>query len=154
MHLRFSEDEFGTLIEMISLAAEIASLNQKPGTENHLERFANLEDKILARGCSQGYSEIIEVDPETQQHRVTANYLASSYIQDCIDEMRNEVFWEELSFRLAEKEIIHKLGENTYLTLSEKDKIAQVSPRQKEYWEGFAQNGLKHVHQINPPELG
>ncbi len=34
MHLRFTEEELATLVEMISLAAEVASLNRKPGAEN------------------------------------------------------------------------------------------------------------------------
>ena len=33
MHLRFTDEELSTLLEMISLAAEVASLNRKPGAE-------------------------------------------------------------------------------------------------------------------------
>ena len=154
MHLRLSEEEFSTLIDMVSLAAEIASLNQKPGTETELEGFANLEDKILERAKNQGHSKIIEIDPETQKHRVTSEYQTSSYIQECIDEMRNEIFWDELSFRLAEKNVIRKIGESAYFLLSEEKKMEIIVPQQKEYWQGFAQEGIKHVHHINPPEMG
>lgn len=154
MHLRLSEDEFATLIDMVSLAAEIASLNQKPGTEDHLAAFAELEDKILERAGSQGYGDIIEIDPDTQKHRVTAEYQAGSYIQDCIDEMRNEIFWDELAFRLAERDIIRHLGENPYLELDEEKRIALIAPKQKLYWEGFSKNGLNQVHQIAPHGQG
>jgi len=47
MHLRLSVDELATLIDMVSLAAEVSSLNQKPGTEEHLASFESLEDKIF-----------------------------------------------------------------------------------------------------------
>lgn len=154
MHLRLSEDEFSTLIDMVSLAAEVASLNQKPGTESSLENFANLEDKILGRAKAQGHSDIIEISPETEKHQVTAAYLTNSYIQDCIEEMRNETFWEELSYRLAEKEIMQKLGENTYLELPEERKIETITPLQKRHWQEFAQNGLKNIHRIDPPNKG
>jgi len=49
MHLRLSEDELATLIDMVSLAAEISSLNQKPGTEELLASFEALEDKVLEK---------------------------------------------------------------------------------------------------------
>ena len=154
MHVRFSDDEFATLIDMVSLAAEVASLNQKPESEPNLDRFAHLEDKILGKAKAQGYGDIIEIDNETEKHRVTANYQSGSYIQECIDEMRNEIFWDELSFRLAEKDVIRLLGESNYLALSEEERIAQVTPGQKAYWAEFSQEGLKQVHRINPPDLG
>ena len=154
MHLRLSEDEFATLIDMVSLAAEVASLNQKPEAETPLDNFAKLEDKILERAKGQGFKDISEIDPDTQKHRVTASYQSASYIQDCIDEMRNEIFWDELSFRLAEKDIIRKLGEPAYLSLPEKEKLELLAPKQREHWEDFAQQGLKHIHRISPPEMG
>jgi len=111
MHLRLSVDELATLIDMVSLAAEVSSLNQKPGTEEHLASFESLEDKILEKAKTQGFDNIIEIDPERDKHRITTDYQSNSYIQDCIDEMRNEIFWDELSFRLAERDIIKRLGE-------------------------------------------
>ena len=154
MHLRLSENEFTTLIDMVSLAAEVSSLNQKPGTEDHLAAFAELEDRILERAKSEGYSDIIEIDQETKKHRVTAEYQSASYIQDCIDEMRNEIFWDELSFRLAERDLIGKIGEESYLNLSEEKKIETLAPHQKQYWESFSKNGLKQIHQIAPHNQG
>lgn len=150
MHLRLSEDEFATLIDMVSLAAEIASLNQKPGTEDKLSAFADLEDKILERAKNQGHGDIIEIDPETKKHRVTASYQSQSYIQECIDEMRNEIFWDELAFRLAERDIMRRLGESSYLSLGEKEKIELIAPKQKDYWEGFVKKGLNHIHLVAP----
>ena len=150
MHLRLAEDEFATLVDMVSLAAEIASLNQKPGTEENLAAFADLEDKILARAKSQGLEDIIEIDAETKKHRVTATYQLNSYIQECIDEMRDEIFWDELAFRLAERDIIQQLGESSYLDLPEEQKVDLIAPKQKQYWEGFSKNGLNQIHQIAP----
>ncbi|MBK1833237.1 hypothetical protein [Roseibacillus ishigakijimensis] len=154
MNLRLSQDEFTTLIDMVSLAAEVASLNQKPGTETSAESFADLEDKILARARAEGYHGIIEVDPDTGKNRVTADYQAGSYIQSCIDEMRNEIFWDELSFRLAERELIREIGENNYLSLPEERRMTRISPLQKRYWDRFTRHGIDHLHEISPPGQG
>lgn len=154
MHLRLSEDELTTLIDMVSLAAEIASLNQKPGSEEPLANFESLEDKILERAMSQGHGDIIEVDQERNKHRVTAEYLHSSYIQDCIDEMRNEIFWDELSFRLAERDVIKSLGQAAYLKLPEEERIETITPLQKTYWTHFTTQGINHVHLIAPRDAG
>ena len=154
MHLRLTEDDFATLIDMVSLASEVASLNQKPGSEDQQAAFTDLEDKILKRATSQGYADIIEIDSQTGKHRVTASYQAKSYVQDCIDEMRNEIFWDELSYRLAERDVVRKFGENSYLSLSEEKKIEMVGPVQKTYWETFVKDGLEQIHKIAPRDLG
>lgn len=150
MHLRLSEDELATLIDMVSLAAEISSLNQKPGSEEQAAAFESLEDKILERARSQGFSDIIEIDPERDKHRVTSAYQDSSYVQECIDEMRNEIFWDELSFRLAERDLIKSIGEDEYLSLTDEKRAEILTPKQKIYWERFASEGLNHVHLVAP----
>lgn len=154
MHLRLSEDELATLIDMVSLAAEIASLNQKPGSEDSLANFESLEDKILERAKGQGFGDIIEVDPEHDKHRITSEYLHSSYIQDCIDEMRNEIFWDELSFRLAERDVIKRLGQAAYLKLTEESRIETITPLQKTYWTHFTTEGINQIHLIAPRDAG
>jgi hypothetical protein len=68
--------------------------------------------------------------------------------------MRNEVFWDELAFRLAERDIMRNLGEQSYLDLAEEKKIELIAPKQKRYWEGFSKNGLNQIHQIAPHGQG
>ena len=154
MHLRLSEDEFATLIDMVSLAGEIASLNQKPDSQQSLASFVELEDKLLERAKHHGHGDILEVDPDSGKHRVTAQYQAQSCIQDCIDEMRNEVFWDELSYRLAERDLLKRFGKRRYLQLSDVERATAINPLQKAYWEGFSHNGLDQVHQIAPHDQG
>lgn len=154
MHLRLSVDELATLIDMVSLAAEVSSLNQKPGTEEHLASFESLEDKILEKAKTQGFDNIIEIDPERDKHRITTDYQSNSYIQDCIDEMRNEIFWDELSFRLAERDIIKRLGEPGYLQLSEEKQVELIEPLQRSYWAQFSRRGLNDIHLVSPREEG
>lgn len=154
MHLRFSEDEFATLIDMISLAAEVSSFNQRPGSENHFANFEALEDKILEKAKNHGFGDIIEIDKERDKHRVTTEYQAASFIQECIDEMRNEVFWEELSFRLAERDLIKRIGELAYTEMSDAERIKKIEPAQRDYWTRFSKNGLNDLHHIAPPGQG
>ncbi len=150
MHLRITGDELATLIDMVSLAAEVSALNHKPNSQIQLERFAALEDRILERAAGEGFSEIIELDLETQRHRVTEDYQLSSVIQECLEEMRNEVFWEELAFRLGERDVAKEMGESIYLALSEEERQKVVLPVQQRYWEHFSKDGLNNLHQIAP----
>ena len=64
--------------------------------------------------------------------------------------MRNEVFWEELAFRLGERDVAKEMGESIYLALSEEERQKVVLPVQQRYWEHFSKDGLNNLHQIAP----
>ena len=110
MHLRFTEEELGVLIDMISLAAEVASLNRRSGAKERFGRFEELENTILEKVTHLGFGDIVEFDEAQQRYRVSTDYLTRSFVQESLDEMRNEIFWEELTLRLAERDVIRKIG--------------------------------------------
>ena len=109
MHLRFTEEERGALIDMVSLAAEVASLNRRPGAKEKFTRFEELENSILEKENHLGFGDIIEFDEVQQRYRVTTDYLTRSFVQESLDEMRNEIFCEELTLSLAERDVIRKI---------------------------------------------
>ena len=49
MHLRLSDQELATLVEMVSLAANVASWNQKESANEKITAFEELESKILEK---------------------------------------------------------------------------------------------------------
>ena len=78
MHLRFSEKELTTLIEMVSLATDIANMNQTEEGQKGYAHFEALEHKILESAKLAGMSQIIEIDPGSQRNRVTEAFQKKS----------------------------------------------------------------------------
>jgi len=148
MHLRFTEEELATLIEMVSLAAEVGSLNRKPGADANYKTYENLENTLLEKAKLKGFAEIIEFDEEAQQHHVKTEYLSKSFVQECIDEMRNEIFWEEITLRLAERDTIRRLGLPAWNKLTEEQQRKESQPVEKRYWEEFTKRGIDNLHLI------
>ena len=148
MHLRFTDEELSTLLEMISLAAEVASLNRKPGAEASFRVFEDLENTIVEKAKLKGFGDIIEFDEESQKHRVKADHLSKTFVQECIDEMRNEVFWEELTLRLAERDTIRRMGLSAWNKLSEAERRKETQPIEKRYWDEFTKSGIDNLHVV------
>lgn len=148
MHLRLTDQELATMLEMISLAAEVASLNRKPGAEASYRIYEEFENTLLAKAKLKGFSEIIEFDEQTQRHRVSTDYLTKSFVQECLDEMRNEIFWEELTLRLAERDIIRQVGLPTWNGLNEEQRRQRTEPIERRYWEEFTGKGIDNLHVI------
>lgn len=139
---------------MVSLAAEVAALNRRPGSEAKFARFEEFENAFLEKVTHRGFAEIIEFDEEQQRHRISSDYLTKSYVQECLDEMRNEIFWEELTLRLAERDVIRKIGLPAWNALDEEGRRAQTEPIEKSYWDEFTKRGIDTLHVITRFEAG
>jgi hypothetical protein len=154
MHLRFTEDELDTLVEMVSLAAEVASWNERPGSEEGVAAYEALEEKVLEKAKHAGQGDHIAFDEEKQKHHLTPEYQDGSFYQQCYDEFRNEVFWEELVIRLADRDLARAIGMPAWTKLTEEERRAQTQDIEKRYWEEFSKNGIERVAVIFPPGEG
>ncbi|MDE0827350.1 MAG: hypothetical protein OSA48_11175 [Akkermansiaceae bacterium] len=148
MHIRFTEQELATLMEMVSLAAEVASINRKPGAELQFKAYEEFENCFLEKAKLKGFGEIIEFDEKAQRHRISMDYLTKSFVQECLDEMRNEIFWEEITLRLAERDVIRQMGIPAWSALNEEQRRKKTEPIERRYWEEFTAKGIDNLHVV------
>lgn len=154
MHVRFTDQELATLVEMLSLAANVASWNRKPSADLQLGNFENLESKVLERAAQSGLSDWVEFDEEAQRYRVKPEVEEELFYQECYDEFRNESFWEELAIRLADRDLIRAIGLSAWEALSEEQRRERTEAWEKRYWEEFSQRGVERMAIISPPHEG
>ncbi|MGB6222035.1 hypothetical protein [Haloferula sp.] len=154
MHLRFTDKELATLVEMVSLATSVAMWNRKPGAEEGLAAFEGMEQKILEKVKHAGQGSLIEFDEEKQVHQVSLEYQESSFFQECYDEFRNECFWEELVIRLADRDLARVIGKSAWENLTEEQRRERTEKIEKRYWEELTTNGIDRVAVIFPPGEG
>lgn len=154
MHLRFTDDELETLVEMVSLAANVASWNHKPGADESVAAYERLEDKILEKAKHAGLGDVIEFDEEKQGHQLTAEFQDRAFFADCYDEFRNESFWEELVIRMADRDLARQIGKAAWESLDEEERRAKTVELEKRYWDEFGKNGVDRLAVIFPPAEG
>ncbi len=154
MHLRLSDQELATLVEMVSLAANVASWNQKESANDQVSAFENLESKILEKAGHSGLGDWIEFDEETQRFRVKQEMEERLFYHECYDEFRNESFWDELAVRLADRDLARAIGFKTWEKLTEEERRARTTAWEKRYWEEFSKHGVERVVVVTPPGEG
>ena len=152
MHLRFTDEELATLVEMVSLATEVANMNPEREANAGFAQFETIENKVLEAAKSTQLAGIIEYDAERGKNRVTEKFQESSFFHSCLDELRNAVFWEELMIRLVERDLVRAMGEKNFLALSEEDRRNQSEPLEKRYWAKFQKDGMNPLFWIDPNE--
>lgn len=154
MHLRLSDQELATLVEMVSLAANVASWNQKEGAIDRVTAFETLESKILEKAGHSGLGDWIEFDEETQRFRVKQEREEKLFYHECYEEFRNESFWDELAVRLSDRDLARAIGFKNWESLTEEQRRARTADREKRYWEEFSKRGVDRVHLIHAPSEG
>lgn len=154
MHLRLSDQELVTLVEMVSLAASVASWNHKESAGERISEFEDLESKILEKASHSGLGDWIEFDEETQRHRVREEVEERLFFHECYEEFRNESFWDELAVRLADRDLARAIGQEAWEKLSEEERRARTTTWEKRYWDEFTRHGIDHVAVLAPPGEG
>ncbi|MFT3990186.1 MAG: hypothetical protein QM680_02130 [Luteolibacter sp.] len=154
MHLRLSDQELATLVEMVSLAANVASWNQKETADDKVAAFENLESKILEKAAQSGLGDWVEFDPETQRFKVKPEVEERLFYHECYDEFRNESFWDEMAVRLADRDLARAIGLRNWEKLTEEQRRARTTAWEKRYWEEFSKHGIERVHVVAPPVEG
>jgi len=154
MHLRLSDQELATLVEMVSLAANVASWNQKDTADMQVATFEALESKILERAGHAGLAGWIEFDEENQRFRVKPEVEEGLFYHECYDEFRNESFWEELAVRLADRDLVRAIGMQTWEKLTEEERRTRTAAWEKRYWEEFSKHGVDHIVVVAPAGEG
>ena len=154
MHLRLSDQELATLVEMVSLAANVASWNQKEEANDQVAAFETLESKILEKAGHSGLGDWIEFDEESQRFRVRQEKEEQLFYHECYDEFRNESFWDELAVRLSDRDLARAIGFKEWEKMTEEERRAKTAAWEKRYWEEFSKRGVDRVMLINPPGEG
>ena len=154
MHLRLSDQELATLVEMVSLAANVASWNQKETANNQVMAFEKLESKILEKASHSGLTDWVEFDEETQRFRVKQEIEEHLFYHECYEEFRNESFWDELAVRLSDRDLARAIGLTQWENLTEEERRAKTVAWEKRYWEEFSKRGVERVIIMAPSGEG
>ena len=148
MHMRFTDEELSTLAEMLTLACWVTFWNHKPEADDGAARYDDMLEKVLVRLQHNGQGDQVENDPERQRLRLSKEKEEDSFYAQCYDEMRNETFWEELSARMAEKELALKYSDQYFKSLSDEERKKITKPISKKYWQEFSKKGITNLHLI------
>ena len=67
---------------------------------------------------------------------------------------RGELVPDELTVRLADRDLAKSVGIEAWETMSEEQRRAKTVSSEKRYWEEFSKNGIERVLVMTPPDEG
>lgn len=154
MHIRFTEQELATLVEMLSLAVNVAAWNRKESANQHVAAYEAFESKILEKAAHNGLGDWIEFDIESNRFQIKKDLEEKLFHFECYEEFRSESFWDELCVRLADRDLAKSIGLTAWEAMSEEERRAKTKAWEKRYWQEFSKNGIDRVVVMSPPSEG
>jgi len=142
------------LVEMLNLAVNVASWNQKESADQRLGEYEDFESRMLEKAAHHGLGHLIEYDEESRRFRLKVEEEQGMFSRECYDEFRNENFWDELTVRLSDRDLIKSVGLRKWEEMTEEERRAKTVTSEKRYWEEFSKNGIDRVVVVTPPGEG
>ena len=144
MKMNFTKKEYQTLIEMLLVADWVITGHEE--VEGEATRpYREFRKKVLAHHKEMGMAEAFKYSPEDDEYFETAAYEANGPHMRFIDEYDEQVFWEELATRLAERDFVAEEMLRAEGSGSEEERTERLLELTARYEEEFALNGLDNI---------
>lgn len=104
-----------------------------------------LEQKVLALADEFGCGELVEFDAAEQRYWLSREYDEVSDATQFIEAFENDTFWDQLTDRLVERDLIRQLGEKAMKRLDVDQIVEKSDPYRRLYGEEFLTHGVDRL---------
>jgi hypothetical protein len=158
VQINLSREELRRLLHLVSIAAWVIGAH-KTEEDPRAAPYDELEQKLYALAAGHGFAgetgnpgdDLLDYAESLQKYFPTI-YFDEGEARVFIDEYDDDTFWDELTYRLAERDAVHEAGGvERYAELPPVERIMRTSRFEELYADEFYENGLDNVRIIRPP---
>ncbi|MGL4345408.1 MAG: hypothetical protein ACRCTE_09430 [Cellulosilyticaceae bacterium] len=146
MKIECTKEEFKALLDLVYAGNLL--INGMRSKEERVADHAQMEQEIFAMAKDYGIEDAVAYDEEFEEYMPTHAY-ENGTCAEYIDAYEDNVFWEELTLRMARRDALSILtDENPEMPKAELN--ALQLRLEDEYEEEFSENGLYHLKVCRP----
>jgi hypothetical protein len=139
MTLTFSEDQYRRLVILTMLGEWVVNATRKEPDPDF--EFAASEFYASAKGTSA--EALVAYDAEARGWIPSEE--SDEEVHAHIDEYDDKTFWEELTARLAERDLVAERGERNVNGMRPNERVRAVQSQAKKYADEFETNGIDRL---------
>jgi hypothetical protein len=145
MKIDLTRKEYRDLLDILYVAHWVFNAH-KVQKDARIERFNQLEQKIFTLSKQMRFENLVEYDTDLDAYFPTREYEDTSAARTFIDEYDNDTFWDELTNRLAERDLLKQMGGSEKMVNLHKEKMLEKLFQLEEYYgDEFTRNGLENL---------
>jgi hypothetical protein len=142
MDITLTRAQYRCLLELVYLGNWMVNAIR---TDDRVKKYDGLEQYIFSFAEKARLSGLIEFDSELGQFFPTRAFEFESDVERYRGEYDDDVFWEELIYRLARRDLIKHYGEDAVFKMEWDERIAKEQPFLEKYEKEFEERGLLNL---------
>jgi hypothetical protein len=143
MEIKFTKDQYDSLIKLVYLGNWMINSIRDGGKE--IKKYDDVEQYIYSFAKEFGLDNLIEYDTQTKQYYPTWELDDNPEVEPYRQDYENEVFWDELTDRLARQDFVRHHGEKAIRKMSQKEHFEKLHPFIEKYEEEFYKHGIERL---------
>ena len=146
MQIKFTKNELEKLLELLSIADWVLT-SMDVEEDERKDDYLKLLQKLYHEAYENGLTKEIEYDEEAKDYFLSEDWEEETQVRDFIEEYEDASFWEELTFRLADRDIDRKMNGKPPKNFEEH--VAMFTKIQSKYEEEFEKNRLENLELVS-----
>ena len=134
--------EYRLLLNMLQIADWILHAHTVNSPD---DEYTALIQKFLVMAKDYECGDLVKYYEKKKAYYPTNEYLLSDEVQGPIDEHNDEIFWDELTDRLARRDVMREVGIKEYRELERLERSRRLLKAREKYNEEFSTQGLKRL---------
>lgn len=145
MKLDITKEEYRDLLDLLYMGNWVLHAH-KTEEDPRTKPYDAVIQKIYSSAGTAEFDTLIEYDPRDGRYYPAPEFEDTTKAVGFIDEFADDSFWDELVFRLAERDAARRAGGYEKLRLLSPDERTELLvPVEEHYSDEFYQNGLDHL---------
>ncbi|QYM78990.1 hypothetical protein K0B96_17060 [Horticoccus luteus] len=141
MKVSFTAKEYERLLELMWLGMQVAGGGEEDDAPP--ARYAELEQKMYELATPLGCARSVADGGDGAL--VASEELEEGPARQKLEDFLDDVFWQELVHRLAERDLLAELGATKLAEEFSEDEHERLSALEDRYWREFEEHGIDHL---------
>jgi len=146
MEIKLTREQYENLLKLIYLGNwMINAIRSGAEGDERIKKYDEIEQYIFSFAKEAGLEKYIKFDKECNEFFPTWKFEFETDIEQYRQEHDNEIFWDELTYRLARRDFIKQYGEEVIKKMDQKERLEKEQPFIEKYEKEFEENGLENL---------
>ncbi|MDT8305392.1 MAG: hypothetical protein RRC07_05605 [Anaerolineae bacterium] len=158
IEIRVNREELRRLLHMVYIGTWVMTAHAR-NDDPRAAPYEELEQRLYAVAARHGFAgetgnpadDLLDYDEEFKQYFPTRDF-DEGEARAFLDEYNDDTFWDELAYRLAERDAVQEAGGlERYAALPVTERMELTGDFEALYTGEFDENGLDNVRIVRPP---
>jgi len=140
MKIELTKEQLGGLAKLVFLGNWLANSWRN---EDVIDEYDEVESLVLAEAAKHGFEEYAEFDEE--EKKALPSHELEEKMTETIDFYNDNTFWDQLIYRMADRDYVRKYGEEAFDELTTDKGMEKERPLVEKYEKEFNENGLDRL---------